>query len=191
MPLFGAVVCDLPRERQGIAIDEGLLSRIGRGEREAFRQLYELAGNAVYAYALSILRSREDAEDAMQETFLKIRAAAHLYVPMGRPMAWILTITRNICMMRFRRERHASPVPFDELEESPDCSDIENREDRMVLETAFRVLSEQECQIITLHIVGGMKHREISEWMKLPISTVLSRYHRGLKKLRTELEGVL
>lgn len=189
MPVFAAVACELPRERQEIVIDEGLFPRIGRGEREAFRQLYEVAGNSVYAYALSLLRSREDAEDAMQETFLKIRAAAHLYAPMGKPMAWVLTITRNICMMRFRRDRYICAISVDEAVEGPDCSDIENREDRIVLETAFRILSEQECQIIVLHIVSGMKHREISDWLKLPLSTVLSRYHRGLKKLRIELEG--
>ena len=84
-------------------IDEKLLQRIGAGDDTALEQLYEEASGAVYAYAYSILHDRDDAEDAVQDTFLKIRSAAHLYRPQGKPMAWILTITRNICMMQFRR----------------------------------------------------------------------------------------
>ena len=64
-------------------IDESLFGSIARGDREAFRALYEQAAPAVFGYALSLLRSREDAEDAMQETFVKIRTAAHLYTPPG------------------------------------------------------------------------------------------------------------
>ena len=59
------------------------------------------------------------------------------------------------------------------------------------METAFQILSKEECQVIVLYAVSGMKHREISEILNLPISTVLSRYNRGIKKLRKELEGRL
>lgn len=58
----------------------------------------------------------------------------------------------------------------------------------MVLETAFQVLSREECQIIVLHAVSGLKHREISEVLQIPLSTVLSKYNRGIKKLRKQLE---
>lgn len=191
MLVFAAVAYEAPPERETIEIDEGLFRRIGDGDKDAFRLLYELAGNAVFAYALAILRSREDAEDAMQETFLKIRAAAHLYTPMGKPMAWILTIAKNVCMMRFREARHAAVVSIEELREDPDCRDIEDREDRIVLETAFRVLSPDECRIIMLHAVSGMKHREIAELLNMPLSTVLSKYNRGIKKLRSKLEETL
>ena len=65
---------------------------------------------------------------------------------------------------------------------------IQEEEDRLVLETAFRVLSKEECQIIVLHAVSGMKHREISQIMGIPLSTILSKYHRGIQKLREQLE---
>ena len=61
----------------------------------------------------------------------------------------------------------------------------------MVLKTAFELLSEEECRIIILHAVSGMRHREIGELLQLPVSTVLSKYNRGLKKLRRELEEKL
>ena len=75
---------------------EELIARIGRGDREALRELYEKTARAVYAFALAQLRDPEGAQDVMQDTFLKIRAAAHLYRPMGKPMAWLFTIARNL-----------------------------------------------------------------------------------------------
>ena len=189
MLVFSAVAYDGPPKRDEIFLDESLFRRIGAGDREAFCALYEQAGSAVYAYALSLLRHREDAEDAAQETFLKIRAAAHLYRPQGKPMAWIFTIARNICLMKLRQRNHYSAAPVEDRR--MEFSQIEDREDRIVLETAFRVLSEEERQIIMLHAVSGLKHREISALLQRPLSTVLSRYSRGIKKLRRELEGML
>lgn len=191
MLLFAAVAYEKPPENETIKIDEALINRIGQGDKEAFCKLYGQTGNAVYSYALSLLRNQQDAEDAMQETFLKIRSAAHLYIPMGKPMAWILTIARNICMMKFRQKKHSSVIPLEEIKEELDFGQIEDREDRIVLKAAFQILSEEECQIIVLHAVSGLKHREISGLLRLPLSTVLSKYNRGLKKLRDRLEGQL
>lgn len=188
MLVFTAIVCDTPHSDEPLKIDESLFSRIEAGEKEAFCTLYQQTSNAVFSYALSLLRNRTDAEDAMQETFLKIRSAAYLYTPMGKPMAWIFTITRNICMMKYRRQKHFSAISVEEIREDVDFHQIEDREDRIVLETAFQVLSQEECQIIVMHAVSGLRHREISELLHIPLSTVLSKYRRGLKKLRRQLE---
>jgi RNA polymerase sigma-70 factor (ECF subfamily) len=176
--------------RPAAAVDESLLADIARGDREAFRALYKQAAGAVYGYALSLLRSREDAEDAMQETFVKIRSAAHLYTPAGKPMAWILTITRNVCMSHFRE--NARQIALEEtgaaLREEND--EVRGREDRIVLETAMSALTEQERQIVMLHALSGLKHREIGQLMGLPVSTVLSKYSRSMAKLRRQLEEI-
>ena len=186
MLLFAAIAYE-NSEIEEQRLDEQLFARIGQGDKSAFCQLYEETSNAVFAYALSFLRNKEDAEDVMQETFLHIRSAAHLYQPLGKPMAWILTIAKNVCLMKFRQNRHVTFMAYDEAPEELDCSQIQEEEDRLVLETAFRVLSKEECQIIVLHAVSGMKHREISQIMGIPLSTILSKYHRGIQKLREQL----
>ena len=170
-------------------IEEDLIPLVGQGDRAAFARLYQQAGPAVFAFSLSLLRSRADAEDALQDTFLKLRSAAHLYRPQGKPMAWILTITKNICRMKLRQRRRGEVVSIEET--LPDLSSdrISDAEDRLMLEAAFRALSPQECQIVLLHAVSGLKHREIARLMELPLSTVLSKYNRSLKKLRLALEG--
>lgn len=191
MLVFAAVAYGKPEKRETITIDETIFYRISAGEKEAFCELYEKTGNAVFSYALSLLRNKEDAEDAMQDTFLKIRSAAHLYRPMDKPMAWIFTIARNVCLMKLRQQKRFSTVPVEEVGEQLDFREISDREDRIVLETAFRVLTAEECRIIVLHAVSGIKHREISEFFDLPLSTVISRYNRAIRKLRRQLEEIL
>ena len=191
MQIYEAVINETPLHPPGPQLEESLFPRIAGGEREAFAALYEQCAGPVFAYALSVLRNHEDAEDAMQETFLKIRSAAHLYRPMGKPMAWIFTITKNICLMRCRQKSKAGVSLTEYSLEDMGFDRISDAEDRMVMQTAFSVLPEDTCQIIMLHVVAGMKHREIAQNLNMNLSTILSKYHRGMKKLRAELEGRL
>ncbi len=184
--LFDAVIDT--GTRRADPLDEQLLAGIAREDPEAFTELYRQARSSVFAFALSMLRSRQEAEDVTQDTFLKVRAAAHLYEPRGKPMAWILTITRNLCLMRIRRQRMISPAPPDENIADMSFDRIENAEDRMAVKAALRVLTGEESRIIMLHAVSGLRHREIASLLGLPLSTVLSRYNRGLKKLKQELQ---
>ncbi|MBQ9827732.1 MAG: RNA polymerase sigma factor, partial [Lachnospiraceae bacterium] len=174
-----AALTDDNENTRPLVIDEDIFPAIAGGSRDAFCQLYEEAAGAVYAYALSILHNRDDADDVMQDTFMKIRSAAHLYRPMGKPLAWIFTITRNLCLMKYRSQKRISPEPAEGITEGKAFEAITDLEDRMVMETAFKVLKDDERQIIILHAVTGMKHREIAEIMGSPLSTVLSKYNRG------------
>ena len=164
-------------------LEERLLPLVGQGDSEAFEVLYRSTEKAVYALALSILRNPHDAEDIVQETYLKVRAAAHLYVPQGKPLAWLFTITKNLC------RTEAAP---DGAEDDLRFSYVSDPTDRLVLEAALKALGEEERQVVLLHAASGLKHREIARDLGLPLSTVLSRYSRALKKLQRYLteEGV-
>ena len=190
MLLFASIADDSPCKWK-LTVDDTLILRIAEGDKEAFTTLYKETAKSVYAYALTILKNSDDAEDVLQDTFLKIRAAASVYQPQGKLLAWILTITKNLCMMKLRRQKFLSYNNLDEDSLKSTHSHIEDLEDRLVLKIALNILSDEECQIIILHAITGWKHREIAELLHLPLSTVLSKYHRGLKKLKTELEGIL
>lgn len=168
-------------------IDEKLLFRIGQDDMEAFAELYEKTERTLYAYVLSILRSHEEALDIVHDTYLKIRAAAHLYEPHGKPMAWIFTIARNLSVSRQRTYKRRDDYQTEDLENDLSFSYVTDPEDKLVLISVLERLKEEERSIILLHAVSGMKHQEIARSMGLPISTVLSRYQRGLKKLRKYL----
>lgn len=177
------------------AIDDSLAQKltdeiiidVGRDSTKAFRTLYELTDKAVYGYALSILKNIQDAEDAMQDTYIRIRETAHNYRPCGKPMAWILTITRNLCLMRLRSRGRTVEIASEQMENDEKLSYSINTEDKLVLMTALSVLSQEERQIVILHVVAGLKHREIGELLESPVGSVLAKYHRALKKLKKQI----
>ena len=166
--------------------DENLIARISVGDADAFRQLYEATKSSVYGLALSFLKNRNDAEDVMHDTYLRVFDAAAEYQPMGKPAAWLLRITRNLCMNKLRETHRDAP----EDESLPDARRHEEAaENRLIVDAALEQLGDSEREIILLHAVAGYKHREIASELELPLSTVLSRYHRTLKKLKSYLQS--
>jgi len=166
------------------AIDTGLdrlIAQIAENDMEALAQLYRQSSPGVYAYALSILKNSHDAEDVLQDCYLCIRTAAKTYQPNGKPMAWILTITKHLCLKNLERKKYTAALTYDQAAQRTDP------DDRLVIEACLRILSDTERQIVVLHAVSGIKHREIAQVMELPLPTVLSKYHRALKKMKTYL----
>lgn len=186
--------CLIPEEqnenqRLGQIVKDELFVQIAEGDMQALETLYYQTYQAVYGFILSILKNQYDAEDILQETFIKIKTGAHLYKPQGKPLAWIFTIARNLSYMKIRKDKNTQTSPYEELENMLDFSAVEDKENKLLLEAAFSILGDEERQIIILHANTGMKHREIAALVKLPLSTVLSKYNRGLKKLRNYIEG--
>ncbi|NLW70801.1 MAG: RNA polymerase sigma factor [Eubacteriaceae bacterium] len=173
------------REKHLIDVDEQLMVRIAGNDTAAFGELYEASHKAMFAYALSIIKNPEDAKDAVHEAYLKIKHNAHLYKSAGKPMAWIITILKNECLMMLRKKKRETAL--DPEEAMSDYSGIKRAEDKMVLETAMRVLDEQEAAIVMLHAVEGMKHSQIAAITGLKLSTVLSKYSRAIHKLKKEM----
>ena len=67
-----------------VQIDEALFSKIEQGDDKAFEELYHLTYKPMYAFVLSMALSKEDAEDILQETYIRIRGSCHLYQKIGR-----------------------------------------------------------------------------------------------------------
>ena len=166
---------------------ETLLAGIAAGDRQALGELYAAAKGAVYAMALGILRDPEDARDVTQDVFVRVWSSAVSYRPQGSPMAWLLTITRNMALMRIRQNGRTGELDEAAWDNLP-ASGIAP-EERAALKAALESLTDAERQIVLLHAASGLKHREIGRLLDLPLATVLSKYHRAVKKLRAQLEG--
>lgn len=132
------------------------IERVAMCDRDAFAVLYRSTSGAVFAYALSVLKNRQDAEDVLHDCYVNIYQTAQAYRSEGKPMAWIMTVTRNLCLHKLR--------------------------------ACMEQLGGEERRIFLLHAVAGFKHREIAEFMELPLATVLSKYSRAVKKMRKYLE---
>lgn len=188
LTLLGAQTTEDETARRDRELEQ-LLLQVGRGDREAFARFYGLTRGAVYALALSLLRDTHEAQDVAQDTFVKVWENAPSYRPQGSPMAWLLTVARNLARSRLRQSGRQTPLDEEEWNAIPAAAPDVSHEDRLVLQEALARLGAEEGQIVLLHAVTGLKHREIAQLLELPLSTVLSKYHRGLKKLKALMKG--
>ena len=79
-----------------------LLAGVAAGDRDALARLYRLTRTAVYGLALSYVKNPQDAQDIAQDAFVRIWDSAPQYQSQGSPMGWILTVTRNLALMKLR-----------------------------------------------------------------------------------------
>ena len=164
-------------------LDE-LIEKIAAGDRDALALLYEQTNKSVYGFALSILKDTHDAQDVLQDCYLRIYSAADSYRSQGKPMAWILTITRNLCLKCRQAHSKCAPMPEEDWNFIPQEDAEFSAGDKMTLSLCMKSLSDVGRQIVVLHAVSGLKHREIAALLKMPLPTVLSNYNRPIKKLQ-------
>ena len=167
-----------------------LLIHIAGGEREALAELYRRTRAAVYGLALSYLKNAQDAQDLTQDVYVQVWDCAAQYRSTGSPIGWLLTVCRNLCLMRLRREERHAALSEEEWDAIPAQEYGLDADERALLQGALASLSDEERRIVLLHAVTGMKHREIAALLELPLPTVLSKYHRALKNLLLVLESM-
>lgn len=166
-----------------------LMLRLHSGDEAALVSLYELLGNNVYALALQMLRNREDAEEVLQDTFVKLFQTAGRFQPeLGSARAYIYTIARNEARMRLRAKKsrpskaegidlHEAGSPF----QAP--SDVDH-DARISVGKALEHLHDEDVNLLKASFFAGYSHAELSERTGLPLGTVKSRVRRALLKLR-------
>ncbi|MBO5222911.1 MAG: RNA polymerase sigma factor [Clostridia bacterium] len=181
--------CTMNKER---AVDkskkaEELLLKIAQGDMDAVGELYDLIKTDVYAFALSKIKNKTDAEDIMQETFVRVFKHAKQYNPSGKPMAWIITIEINLIRRFFQLSSRTTALNDAVYSENHDCKSEAEIVDSVFVRNLISTLGDEDREIIVLHLVVGLKHREIAKILGKPLSTVLSKYNRALKKLKRDV----
>ncbi|MFY9286619.1 MAG: RNA polymerase sigma factor [Tissierellaceae bacterium] len=167
---------------------EKLIIDIAGGSKNALEELYRQTDSSVYGFALSILKRPHEAEDVMHDAYVRIYESAGGYRPQGKPMAWILTIVRNLSLARFRSKDSSNLSLMEDWLETDDNDFTEASLDQIILSRVLRNLSDEERQIVILHSISGLKFKEIAYVLEIPLSTTISKYHRSLSKLRRILK---
>ena len=164
---------------------EKLILNVANGDMTSFGMLYQAIKSDVFAYALSKTANKQDAEDITHDTFVQIYKNATKYTPSGKPLAWIFTIEINLIRRQYNIRKRTVPLNEardEKLSNSDLSSEIINNQ---FLCEIMKCLTEEEREIISLHVVSGLKHREIAKLLDKPLSTVLSKYNRAIKKLKS------
>ena len=173
---------DLEKESEAQNRLEEWIRKIGEGDQDALALFYEQTRTAVYALLLTYL-DWHDAEDALHDTYLGIFRSAPRYRAEGKPMAWTAGIARNVALMKLREKRRETTLEETRWELFASAEGI-SAEDRQVLSQLLTGLKREDAAVVVLHAVSGLKFKEIGRVMEMPLSTVLSRYHRAMKKMR-------
>lgn len=166
-----------------ISLDDYIFS-IASGNTKYLEYLYNETKTIVFGYAFSILKNISDSEDVMQDVYVNIYKNASSYSSKSKPLAWIITITRNLCLEKIRRKKKLLFDDITSVEHLLSKKDISY--DKVLLKTILEELNEEERQIIVLNTLCGFTFLEISKMLELKLSTVLSKYNRTIKKVRNK-----
>ena len=167
--------------------DKDLVSRCRQGEDDAWRELVDRFGPRVYAIAYHFTLKREDAEELSQEIFLKLFENLDRYDGGFPLVAWVLSVSRNLCIDRYRRKKRERSFRFvsDEavtslLPSGDDPSSLALKKERtQMLFSALADVPEDLAEILILRDLNGLAYDEIGKALELPEGTVKSRLFRA------------
>lgn len=168
-----------------------LMHRVAAGEEEAVAELYDRFGSLVYKVSRQLLPTRAEAEDAVQEVFIRLWQTADRYDPRrAKLVTWVMLIARRHLIDRLRRSavrgtmsslRDEGPAP--EGSPRPEQKPQENERKCSLLQRIAE-LPELQRVVIERAYLQGYTLREVSEQLEAPLGTVKSALSRGLARLR-------
>lgn len=170
--------------------DTELVSRVARGEESAFLALYDRYAGRVHALTVRILHDPMLAEEATQDTFLKLWSRARLYLAeRGSLLLWLLTIARRTALDRLRLEARRpllsdSSDPEEVWGAIPDRSTLPEEARWRSMYFAVQSLDPDHRQVIELAYYQGLSQSEIAEVLGWPLGTVKTRLRAAMQHLR-------
>ena len=182
--------------------DLALLERIARRDTTAVAELYDRHSRVVFALICRIVRDEGEAEDVLQEVFLRVWDKAESYdAVLGTPMAWLVRIARNRAIDRIRsRQARPATQPTDEILElvpadesaapDPEATASQSEEQRAIAAALRRIPAEQRV-LIEQAFFHGYTQSELAAKFNLPLGTVKTRIRTGMIAMRDHLQHLV
>lgn len=183
--------------------DLPFVRRAQAGDRAAFKVLFERYHRRVYAVALGVLKSPQDAHDVVQEAFVKVYKHLPDFQGASSFYTWLYRITMNLAIDQLRRKKTARQVDYDDavgrdsqpgdnaiaphLDGADPSRTHARKELAAKMQAALATLPEYHQQVILLREVEGLSYEEIATIMKVPKGTIMSRLFHARRKMQTAL----
>ena len=167
-----------------------LLARVAGGDRRAFAELYDATAPKLYGIILRILRRRDEADEVVQDVYVKIWQRAGDFDPArASPIAWMAIIARNRALDEARRARVTTVSDDTALERVPDpgrsaLGAVEAGEEQRRLETCLNGLEAQRASMVRLAYLDGLSRQDLADRFGQPVGTIKTWLHRSLKQLK-------
>jgi RNA polymerase sigma-70 factor, ECF subfamily len=164
-----------------------LLSRVANGDRAAFRVLYDTTGRRLFAICQRMMSSRSEAEDVLQDAFVKIWEKSWQFDPeKGNGLSWLAAVTRHCALDRLR-SRKAGHVRLDDAIDDIDREipvSVAHAGESLDLDRCLGGLREDYRNAVVLAYVRGLSHEELAAQLDKPLGTVKTWISRGLGQLK-------
>jgi RNA polymerase sigma-70 factor (ECF subfamily) len=175
-----------------------LLERIQEGDREAFMTIVRLYQQKVFVMAFSILRNKEDALDAVQETFLRIYQKSGTYRPGHNFQGWLLQIAKNVSIDYYRKHRQKrreweTVTPLDDIPVPvvDKASDSRDSDLRSAFTRCVEKLAAKQKMVFMMRHYNELQFNEISAALEISVGTAKSLHFKAVRNLRKWLTPYL
>lgn len=182
--------------RKVVRSDEliGLIQRSAAGDKSAFAVLYGVTHRKLFEVARRLVRTRPDAEDLLQESYLKIWRRAHSYDPqLASPIAWMTSIVRHGAIDLIRKQQ--LPVTSNDqrmnevdAEESDPAIELDMSRMRARAYAAFRDICDEQREMIVSAYLAGQSRIQIARRFGMPVNTIKTQLRRSLLEVREKLK---
>ena len=187
--------------------DLDLVARVQKGDKAAFRTLFDRYHRRAYSVALGVVKDPQAASDVVQDTFVKVWKAIESFEGTSSFFTWLYRILMNVAIDHVRKSKKGSVVAFDERVEReseadegdggmvPKWTDINpgqvlsRKELAQKMEAALATLPEHHRAVILMRELDGLSYDEMAEIQGVPKGTIMSRLFHARKKMQIALTG--
>lgn len=188
-------------ERMVTPIEARLVRRALKGDQQAFAEIVGLYQDKLYHMAFRMLGSRQEAEDVVQEAFLRVYRNLDRYDEGMKFSTWIYRIATNLCIDRLRKRKPSYSLDAESTEHegldgyamipsddrTPESAALLS-ETQLIVRQAIETLPAKYKSIMVLRYMHDLSLQEIGDVLGMPVTTVKTRVHRGREYLRKRLE---
>ena len=166
---------------------DDLARGLAAGEHEAFARLYDALADRLHHYAAILLGSRQDADDVLQETFIRLARHRRKLADVENLTAYVFQVARNEAMRLARRNArhrsHEAGLSVEELFVPAVESSASGRAEELLARGLAR-LNDKHREVIELKTFGRLTFAQIAEVLEIPPGTAASRYQAAVQRLR-------